>query len=207
MFTRVLRTAGFVLLPAMTSLLMLGCSGTGLPDTDTVALPDGTQVQATMNSGVISFANSSWEFVRTGESSAQGAVFVIVEFGPSGELASFMNFTMGQEFFGSEILFDGERHNSTVQSVQYAAATYGAQTADARGFAFKANLNAFAPVVGQVANATATASGQFDGDDINTVRGTFVFESHVTNNMFGAVPDEYVDIEDTMFFVGHRITD
>lgn len=206
MLTSILRTANFVVLPVIASLLTLGCSGgTGLPETITVELPDGSEVQTTMGSGVISFADSSWQFFRTAGNNAQGLPFVTVRFGSNGELAAFENNTLASEIFGSEILFDGQRHNTTQQGLQYAAATYGAETSDAHGFTFEGRLTAFVAVLGQAANATATASGEFDGDDINTVRGTFEFESHVTLNAFDLVPEEYIDMEEVFDFIGHRV--
>lgn len=206
MLRRALRTANLVALSAIASLLTLGCSGgTGLPETITVELPDGSEVQTTMGSGVISFADSSWQFFRTAGSSAQGLLFVVVRFGPNGELTAFENNTLASEIFGTEILFDGQRHNTTQQGLQYAAATYGAATSDAHGFTFEGRLTAFVAVLGQAANAVATASGEFDGDDINTVRGTFTFESHVTLNAFNLVPEEYVDTEESFNFIGHRV--
>ena len=205
MWTRVLRKANVVVLPGAAALFALGCGGSGLPSTQTIALPDGTQVEATMNSGVLSFADSRWELFSTSASSAQGLPFVIVRFGPVGELEAFEDSTLASDIFGSEIVFDGTRHDTTQQGLQYAAATYGAQTSDASGFAFVGNLNAFVPVIGNVANATATAGGQFDGDNINTISGTFDFESHVTYNTFDMVPEEYIDMEETIHFIGHRI--
>ena len=208
MRTRVLSMGNLIVLMAIVPLITFGCSGgTGLPATVTVELPDGTEVQTTMGSGVLSFADSSWQFYRTGGGSAQGLPFVVVRFGPNGELEAFENNTLAAEIFGAELLFDGQRHDTTQEGLQYAAATYGAETADAHGFVFVGNLNAFVPVIGEVATATAAASGEFDGDDIDTVRGTFEFESQVTNNVFGLVPEEYVHMQETIDFIGHRVVD
>ena len=205
MLERILRTAGFVVLPAFALLLSVGCGGTGLPDTLTVELPDGTQEEVTLGSGVISFADSSWQFYRGVGNSAQGVPFVIIRFGPNGELAAFENNTIASQIFGSDILFDGERHDTTQASLQYAAATYGAETADAHGFAFEGLLAAYVPVLGEVAHATASAVGEFDGDDINTIVGTFEFVSDVTTNAFNLVPKEYVHMEEAFDFIGQRI--
>ncbi len=62
-----------------------GPSNNGLPSEVTVQLPDGTQSTVTLGSGVISLADSTWEFFTTSINS-QGVPFVVVSFGPNGEL-------------------------------------------------------------------------------------------------------------------------
>ena len=207
MFGHVFRTVGLLaVLPAVALLMTVGCSGSNaLPDTVTVELPDGTEVETTMGSGVLAFADSRWQFMRGPGSSAQELAFMVVRFGPNGELEAFENNTLASEIFGSELLFDGEQHDTTQSGLSYSAATYGAETSDAQGFAFESRLAAFVPVLGQVAEATAIASGEFDGDDIDTIRGTFEFVSDVTANAFDMVPEEYVHMEETFSFIGHRI--
>jgi len=156
-----------------------GCTqNNNLPGQVEVELPDGTTVQTTLGSGVLSLADSTWDFFRTG-SSAQGAAFVRVQFGPEGQLTRFENNTIAREIFGATIIFDGARHNTTQQGLQYAAATYGAETADSTGFSFQGLLTAFFGGL-EAANATASAAGTFDADDPNVVRGTFAFSSRVT---------------------------
>lgn len=181
------------------SLCVVGCSN-GLPSSVDVELPDGSVVQTTLGSGVISFADSKWQFFRT-TGSGQGAPFVTIVFGPNGELAAFEENTIASEIFGTEVIFDGASHPTNQVGLTYAAATFGASTADATGFTFEGRVTAFAAGI-NAANATASASGTFDGDDVNTVTGTFRFRSEVT---LLDIPEG--NIEDTYNFIGRRVVD
>jgi hypothetical protein len=182
---------------------LAGCGSaqrSGLPETVTIELPDGTTVEADQGAGVASLANSRWEFFRT-SSSAQALAFVTIIFGPEGNLESFEDNTIAPEIFGDTIVFDGQRHSTTRQGLQYAAATFGAETADATGFAFEGRLTAFAAGI-QAAKGTATASATYDPDDPDTVVGTFTFSTRVT---IASIPDANMD--DEFAFVGHRLTE
>ena len=191
----------FVAFCTMLSFTVIGCAppNNGLPATTTVELPDGTVQVVTLGSGVISFADSRWEFFRVVDSGTQITPFVIIVFGSEGELSAFEDNTIASAIFGSTILFDGQRHNTTQAGLQYAAATYGAATADATGFAFEGEITAFAAGF-EAANATASAVGEFDGDDIDTIRGTFSFVSRVT---LLDIPEGNVD--DEFEFIGRRM--
>ncbi|MHC5108700.1 MAG: hypothetical protein ACYTHJ_02330 [Planctomycetota bacterium] len=181
------------------ALGMAGCNPrNGLPATVDVELPDGTVVETTLGSGVISFADSSWQFFRT---SNQNTPFVTVVFGSDGELVAFEDNTIATSIFGDTILFDGTEHPTSQAGLSYAAATFGAQTSDAQGFAFDGEVTAFAAGI-QAAEATASASGEFDGDDVDTVRGTFTFSSRVT---LLDIPEGNLDDEFT--FIGRRVVD
>jgi len=165
----------------LTFLSVNGCGGpasNGLASEVTVQLPDGTETTATLGSGIISLADSSWEFFTT-SINGQGIPFVVVSFGPNGELTEFNDSTLAAEIFGSTILFDGQRHDTTQAGLQYAAATFGAQTADATGFTLAADISVFAVGL-EAANATATAMGEFDPDNPDIMTGTFDFVSTVT---------------------------
>lgn len=175
-----------------------GSSTNGLPSTVTVELPDGSAEVVTLGSGVVSFADSRWQFYQT-SAAAQGVPFAIVRFGPEGELEAFEDNTIASSIFGSEIIFDGAKHPTTQQGLSYAAATFGAQTSDSQGFAFEGRLTAFAAML-EAANATASAVGEFDGDDINTVRGTFTFSSRMT---LLDIPEGNMDL--SFDFMGTRI--
>lgn len=178
-----------------------GCGGrNGLPDAVTIELPDGTQVDATLGAGVASLSDSKWEFFQD-LGNGQTLPFIVIAFGPNGELLRFENNTIASEIFGDEIIFDGSLHPTTQASVDYAAATYGAETADATGFAFEGHLTAFA-VGFTAATATATAQGTFDADDPDTMRGTFSFSTRI--NVPG-VPNGNTD--DSFQFVAHRLTE
>ncbi|MGB0716985.1 MAG: hypothetical protein ACPGXK_13975 [Phycisphaerae bacterium] len=179
------------------SFWVAGCNN-GLPATVDVELPDGTVVETTLGSGVISFADSKWQFFRT-SSTGQGAPFVTIVFGPNGELAAFEDNTIASDIFGTEILFDGATHPTNQVGLSYAAATFGASTSDSSGFTFEGRVTAFLAGI-QAANATASASGSFDGDDIDTVTGTFAFSSEVT---LLDIPEG--NIEDTYNFIGRRV--
>jgi len=187
---------------ALLCIVVAGCGGAnnGLSRTRTVELPDGTSVQTTLGSGVISFADSTWEFLQTGPA-GQNVPFMTIRFGPDGELEAFENNTLASDIFGSTILFDGSRHPTSIQGVTYAAATYGAETADSTGFAFEGQLTGFLGGL-TAASATATASGTFDGQDIDTVRGTFSFTSRMT---LVSIPGGDLDLE--FNFIGRRVTE
>ena len=179
---------------------MVGCGARqDVPSDVTVELPDGTEVRATLGSGVVSLADTEWDFFHVAPS-GQGAPFVRLCFGPNGELASFENSTIAQGIFGSTVLFDGVRHNTTQAGLQYVAATYGAETADSTGFAFEGRMTAFAAGL-EAAHATASAIGEFDADDANVMRGIFTFSSRVTLLDY---PEGNQDSE--LSFLGRRVT-
>jgi len=189
---------------SLTSMAGLHCvhgCGVGsrdVPSAVIVELPDGTEVTATQGSGVISLADTEWDFFATA-ANAQGAAFLRLRFGPNGNLAAFENNTLASEIFGSTILFDGARHNTTQQGLQYAAATYGAETSDGSGFAFEGVLTAFAAGL-EAANATAAATGEFVPEDPNLMHGTFEFTSQVT---LLNIPEGNQDV--TINFEGRRV--
>ena len=179
-------------------LALCACGGNGLPDQVTIQLPDGTEVQTTLGSGVLSFADSLWEFVAS-NGSGQGIPFVTVRFGPNGELAAFEDNTLAANILGTTILFDGNRHPTAITGVTYAAATFGAQTADARGFTFEGRFTAFAAGI-QAANGIAVATGEFDGEGVDTIRGVFTFTSRVT---LLDIPEGNQDLE--IDYIGRRL--
>lgn len=196
--------------PAIAAVILIslpslhcGTAGTGtvngLPSSLEVTLPDGTQTPATLGSGVLSLADTTWQFFRTADN-LQGGAFVTVRFGSEGQLLAFENSTIAPQIFGTSILFDGQRHNTTQAGLQYAAATYGAESADATGFAFEGRLKAFAAGL-EAATATASATATYDAADPNVIRGTFRFKSEVT---LLSVPDANVD--DEFSFLGRRVT-
>lgn len=158
-------------------VVLAGCAGTspGLPETLTVTLPDGTEVNVVQGAGAPSLKNSAWKFFRAGEN-AQGAQFLTLRFGPNGELTRFEDNTIAEEILGSTVIFDGEKHNTGIPNIEYAGATFGAETADATGFSFEALLNVFAPIVGEVASGNANATGTFDRNDADRMTGTFSFD-------------------------------
>lgn len=202
MTARIIRTALTVATPVAFILLAAGCGARGgaLPDSVTIELPDGTTTQATLGSGVASLADTSWEFYLTA-APAQGAPFVVISFGPEGNLEAFDDNTLAAEIFGDQIIFDGQRHNTTQQGLSYSAATYGAETSDANGFAFQGILNAFAAGF-KVAEGTASASGTFDPDDPNTMTGTFEYAFDTLVELPG-VP--VGDLEERFGFIAHRV--
>jgi hypothetical protein len=179
-----------------------GSSGSALPDTVTVNLPDGTTSEVTLGSGVASLANTTWHFFLSSEA-AQSTPFVVVSFGDEGNLEAFYENTLASEIFGSQILFDGERHNTTQQGLSYAAATYGAQTSDASGFAFEGRLSAFAAGF-KVASGEASATGMFDPENPNRMTGTFSFGYDIEVSV-PCVPTEGAD--DSFGFVAERIVE
>jgi hypothetical protein len=182
--------------------MVAGCGGSrsAIPQSITIELPDGSTVDVSQGAGVLSLADSTWEFYQS-TSAGQSLPFVTIHFGPEGNLDRFDDNTLGAEIFGDSILFDGARHNTTQPGLQYAAATFGAETSDASGFTFEGRLAAFAGGF-QVANANATAMAIYDPDDPDTVVGTFTFSSRVT---VASIPEGDVDLEFAV--TGHRVTD
>lgn len=203
------RTLKLIALPACSCVLLAGCTGpnNGLPDAVTVLLPDGTEVQSTLGSGVITLANSQWDFLRVA-ANGQSVPFVRVQFGPAGELSAFVNSTIGQEIFGDTVIFDAQLHPTSQPPLEYAAATYGAETSDSSGFTFTGQITATVPVVGEVAAATATATAEFDPDDPNIVRGTFTFSvvfADVVSLLPFPIPEGGLD--DEFSFEGRRVVE
>lgn len=99
------------------------------------------------------------------------------------------------------ILFDGEKHETAMSRVAYAASTYGAETVDGSGFVFAGRMTAwYGPIV--VGEATATATATFDPDDPNTMTGTFAFTTELT---FFEIPEAEIDEE--FFFVAHKVVE
>ena len=187
---------------ASLSLSLVGCGSVGrsdLPETVSIELPDGTTVEAEQGAGAPSLANSQWQFFRT-SGSAQALPFATVNFGPDGNLESFENNTIADEIFGDTILFDGQRHTTAQKGLQYAAATFGAETADAGGFTFESRLAAFAAGI-EAATATATTTATYDAADPNTIVGTFTFSSRAS---ISSIPNGNTD--DEFAFVGRRVT-
>ncbi len=119
-------------------------------------------------------------------------------------MEAFENNTFGSEIFGTSIIFDGQLHATAQDGLSYAAATFGAETSDATGFTFVGELNAFAVIIGKVAEATATATGTFDADDPDVMTGSFSFEYDITVE-FPGVP---TDGDSSEFnFIAHRIVE
>lgn len=198
---RILSIAARVAAPSLALLLLVGCGALGgntLPSTVIVELPDGTTAEVEQGAGVMSLADTSWQFFRT-VSTGQGVAFLTISFGPEGNLDAFENNTIAQEIFGSTIIFDCELHSTSQTGVTYAASTYGAETSDGSGFAFEGRMTAYAAGL-QAGYATATATGTFDPDDPDTMTGTFAFTTQVT---LISIPDANQD--DEWSFIAHRI--
>jgi hypothetical protein len=201
MFSRVLGMGKLSVVPALVVFALGGCgSRSTLPSTVVVDLPDGTTTEVEQGAGVTSLADTTWRFLRA-TGTAQGLPFLTISFGSEGNLEGFSDNTIAPQVFGSEILFDGEKHGTSVSGVAYAASTYGAETVDGSGFTFAGRMTAWAgPVV--VGQATATAIGTFDPDDPNTMTGTFAF---TTSLNFVSIPEAEMDEE--FFFVAHRVVE
>ena len=191
---------------ALAAVGLTGCGtggATGLSTSVTLDLPDGTTTEATLGAGVASLANSTWSFSQSFPSGGTAsAPFMTISFGPDGELTSFEDNTISPEIFGDTILFDGQRHETSQAGLSYAAATFGAETSDASGFAFVGELNAYAPILGTVATATATADGQFDPDDPDVMTGSFSFVADVVVELPGVPTDT---IEQTFDYRAQRV--
>lgn len=193
---------GLLVLPALSCLVLSGCGAkSAAPSSVDVTLPDGTTVTATMGSGVISLADSVWAFCRDANSTSCLNPFMTVRFSSTGSLDAFEDNTIASAIFGDTILFDGLRHNTAQPSLQYSAATFGAEASDSSGFTFQARLSAFAAGF-EAATATATATAEFDADDPDVVRGTFSFTSQVL-----LFPELFPqgNMDDEFPFIGQRV--
>lgn len=180
------------------SLSLVGCGfrNSNRPETVTIELPDGTIVEVEQGSGAASLANSQWQFFRIVGSTE--ALVATIHFGPAGNLESFTENTFSPEIFGDTILFDGQRHSTTQQGLEYTAVTFGA--GNASGFTFEGQLVAFFSGI-TAATATATATATYVAGDPDTVEGTFAFFVNVLIPVIPEIPD------DTFAFVGRRVTE
>ena len=201
----VLRLGGLLVLPALLCLAMPGCGamGNSLPADVTVTLPDGTTETVTLGAGVDSLADTEWDFFYVA-GNAQGMPFVRIRFGPEGALEAFEDNRIAGEIFGATILFDGVQHETTQPGLQYAAATYGAETSDAMGFTFQGHLKAFAAGI-EVASAVATATAEFDPKDPDVVYGEFDFTAELSSiaASFVTIPEE--ELSQSFSFMGQRV--
>lgn len=177
-----------------------GSNRPAVPSALTVTLPDGTEERVTQGSGIISLADTSWDLYAVADN-AQSVPFITLNFGSGGTLSRFDNNTIATEIFGSTIYFDGKRHSTRQAGVEYTAATYGAETADASGIAFEGRMTAYAAFV-EAAKVTAGASGTFDEDDPDTLRGTFSYSTRVT---IASIPGG--NQSDSFNFVAYRVTE
>ncbi len=182
--------------------VLAGCGSnrSDVPGTVSVELPDGTAVQATLGSGVISLADTEWDLYAASPT-AQAVPFVRLRFNSNGSLRSFVDNTFATEIFGTTILFDGNRHPTRQFGLEYTAATYGAETSDAQGFAFEGRLAAFAGGLVEAASGTASATGSFDPDDPATIRGVFTYTIRVK---VGGIPTPPAPAP--INFVGYLVT-
>lgn len=198
-----------IIVAALVPVALTGCgsSGTGLPSTVTVTLPDGTErTGVERGAGAPSLANSVWQFFRTADN-AQGAAFLTIRFGPAGELERFEDNTIAQAILGSTVIFDNTRRPTGIPGLEYAAATFGAETTDATGFSFEARLNIFAPVVGEVASGDANATGVRDPDDPDMMTGTFSFDFTVSSLASSVLGDSISeeDLSGNFSFIAQRV--
>ncbi len=193
---------GLLVLPTLICLVSPGCAGKPpVPNSVDVVLPDGTTVTATLGSGVISLADSVWAFCRNVNSPDCLNPFVVIRFSSTGSLEAFEDNTIASAIFGDTILFDGKTHNTAQPSLQYVAATFGAETSDSSGFTFEGRLTALAAGF-EAAKATATATAEFDPVDSELVYGTFTSTSEIL-----LFPELFPDgnIDDSFPFVGRRL--
>lgn len=197
---RILRYGGRFAIVALFAGATAGCGGGSLPDSVIIELPDGTITSATMGAGVPSLADSTWQFYQS-YGAGQSRAFMVISFGPDGNLELFEDNSIAPAVFGETIIFDGQQHPTTQAGLSYVAATYGAETSDATGFAFEGRLTAYAAGI-KAAEATASASGTFAPADPDTMTGTFAFTSEVT---LMDMPE--ANLDESFDFIAHRVTD
>jgi hypothetical protein len=133
--------------------------------------------------------------------SAQSVPFITLNFGSEGQLSRFDNNTIATDILGSTIHFDGKRHATRQAGVEYVAATYGAETADASGIAFEGRMTAYAALL-EAAKVTASASGTFDEDDPDILRGIFSYSTRVT---IASIPGG--NQSDSFNFIAYLVTE
>lgn len=184
-------------------LFAVGCfnQNSGLPAAVEVQLPDGTTMTVEAGAGAASLANSTWDFVQT-TGDGQNLPFLRVSFGENGDLARFENSLLTQDMFGDDVVFDGRRRSTKQKGLEYAATTFGAETADGTGFSFEGRLTAFFSGF-QVGAATANATGTFDPADADAMTGTFSFTSSLTVPI--EIPNAEQDLE--FAFTARRIVE
>ena len=109
-----------------------------------ITLSDGTTVNATVESGAASQANSIWAFYANVSASTSvlgipilpgSSMFLFrAEYGPNGRLIRFFdNQVLAPDSFGSQILFDGMQHAMLMPNLTYAGEGYGAENGTAVG--------------------------------------------------------------------------
>jgi hypothetical protein len=200
---RIVRLSVILCLSFICAGLLPGCgaAASAIPKTTTVELPDGTTQEVTLGAGVASLADTTWRF---NQDLGDGSFirFATITFGSEGNLTSFEDNTLAPEIFGDTLLFDGAVHATSQQGLSYTAGTFGAETADATGFAFEGKLAAFAAGF-QVATGEANASGTFDADDPDRMTGTISIVTEVT---FPGFEDANVD-EKFDFFAVRVVTE
>lgn len=177
-----------------------GSQRSSLPATVVVELPDGTSVSVEQGSGVPSLANSAWELIG-----ANGQAFVIIRFGPNGELTKFDDNTIASDILGTTLLFDGESHDTGVPPVQYTAVTFGAQTSTGTGFGFQGLLSASVPIIGSVGTGETSATGTFSANDPNVMTGTFTYSFEVNANLPFDIPISTDNLNGTIQFTATRV--
>ncbi len=153
-----------------------GCFGAATPQTFPLELPDGTTVTVSLESGVPSLANTSWELSYANTS----VPLVTMNFGAAGNLESFTDNHIVEEVLGSTILFDGVAHDTDFPPIQYSAFAVGAP-ASGGAFVLQAHISAIAPLVGEVAFGTADADGEIDPEDPNVMTGTLSFDFELSS--------------------------
>lgn len=190
-----------ITLPFLAVTTLVGCNGGGGPETETITLPDGTVVTVGQDDGVLSLANSRWE-LRNGDTP-----FVTLVFDGSGNLTTFSNFTLAADLLGSELILDDTKHDTGIPLVQYSAITFEAETADGTGFSFVTSISAFAPIVGEIASGTTTATATLDPDDPDIMSGDFVFEImfDIPEALLSLVPVPVEDINEEIQFTAFRV--
>lgn len=203
-----MRTHRGIMTLALSGNLILATAGCGsrnaLPESVTVGLPDGTSTIVTLGAGVPSLADSTWQFYVTGEleiPAGQGLPFLVITFGPEGELTRFDGNPFSPEIFGDTLYFDGKNHSTSQQGLSYTAGTYGAETADATGFSFVGRLTAFAAGI-TAANATITATGTFDAENPDAMTGELFFSVRATVDFMASA-----NMDEGFTFIARRVTE
>ncbi len=163
-----------VVLPVF--LLSAGCYDASLPQSMMVVLSAQATLEAPLDSGPDTFANSTWAMYEARESNGQRSalpdkLLIRIEFGPDGQIArAFDNVAFGADTIGLELVPDGEVHATPFPGAAYVAGSYGGRDGENVGFAASGHF-----LIGPSSAATATiyAYGTLNqaGDRIDGVLG------------------------------------
>lgn len=193
---------------------MLGCFGPpDLPAELEVVLPNDARQTATVNSGVVAFANSTWDVFRTDEADEPagddappgpygglinggflervepGGLVYTARFGEQGQAVEVTeNVFYLPEVFGRRLIIDGEFHGTNVLGLEYAAAAFGVTRENQFGVAIPAEVRFFGITLG---TAVVYSWGTLAGDEGQGIFGYQADLNPIPDLLLGSGGDQY----------------